>query len=60
VLVAVLAFGPFVVLGIVVHLVRKRDIAAEERRPEAAPGAAPSGNASGASRRRPRPPEPAP
>jgi hypothetical protein len=30
-LVYVLAFGPFVVLGIVVHVVRRRDIADEER-----------------------------
>ena len=29
-LVAVIAFGPFVVLGIVVYVVRKRDIAEEE------------------------------
>jgi hypothetical protein len=29
-LVALIAFGPFVVLAVVVHLLRKRDIAAEE------------------------------
>jgi hypothetical protein len=29
-LVALIAFGPFVVLAIVVHVVRKRDIAEEE------------------------------
>jgi hypothetical protein len=34
-LVAVIAFGPFVVAGVVVHLMRKRDIAAEEREAEA-------------------------
>jgi hypothetical protein len=31
VLLAVVAFGPFVVLGIVVYVVRRRDVAAEER-----------------------------
>ena len=30
-LVLLIAFGPFVVLGIVVHVVRRRDIADEER-----------------------------
>lgn len=29
-LVALIAFGPFVVLAVVVHVVRKRDIDAEE------------------------------
>jgi hypothetical protein len=29
VLVALIAFGPFVILGAVVHVVRKRDLAAE-------------------------------
>lgn len=35
-LVGVIAFGPFIVLGIVVYVIRKRDLAAEER--EAAEG----------------------
>lgn len=30
-LVLLIAFGPFVVLGVVVHVVRRRDIADEER-----------------------------
>lgn len=34
VLVWVLAFGPFVVLGVVVHRARKRDLAEEEVRRE--------------------------
>jgi hypothetical protein len=31
-LVLVVAFGPFVVLGVVVHVLRRRDIAAERER----------------------------
>jgi hypothetical protein len=31
VLVLVIALGPFIVLGIAVHVVRKRDLAAEHR-----------------------------
>jgi hypothetical protein len=38
VLVWAVAFGPFVVLAVVVHLVRRRDVAAEEQ--EAASGSA--------------------
>lgn len=29
-LVALIAFGPFVVLGVVVYVIRRRDVAAEE------------------------------
>ena len=39
VLVALLAFGPFVVLAFVVHVVRKRDIAEEEQEDRARHGA---------------------
>jgi hypothetical protein len=35
--VALIAFGPFVVLFVVVHVVRRRDIAEEEARRRAAP-----------------------
>jgi hypothetical protein len=38
-LVALIAFGPFVVLGVVVHLVRKRDLAAEAAQQASAEGA---------------------
>lgn len=37
-LVAAIAFGPFIVLGIVVYVVRKRDIAEEEAERRAAEG----------------------
>lgn len=37
-LVAAIAFGPFIVLGIVVYVVRKRDIAEEEAERRAGEG----------------------
>ena len=37
-LVAAIAFGPFIVLGVVVYVVRKRDIAEEEAERRAAEG----------------------
>jgi hypothetical protein len=36
VLVALIAFGPFVVLGVVVYVVRRRDVAAEHAAEQAA------------------------
>jgi hypothetical protein len=36
VLVMVIALGPFVVLGVAVHVVRKRDLAAEQSQADAA------------------------
>ena len=38
-LVMVIALGPFVVLGIAVHVVRKRDLAAEAESAQEPPGA---------------------
>lgn len=40
VLVALIAFGPFVVLGVVVYVVRRRDVAAEHAADQAADQAA--------------------
>jgi hypothetical protein len=46
-LVLLLAFGPFLILGVVVHVVRQQDIAAEEAEREAGGGQAGGGQAGG-------------